>query len=101
MQGPARTEIQPRVTSQEERHRVARTLAMSLIYGSRQIPAIFNTATRQNIVSDCSICCEHMGSGGRLLCCKVQCGQNFHEECVNKELGLLEGQGRARTCPYW
>lgn len=77
MQGPARTEIQPRVTSQEERHRVARTLAMSLIYGSRQIPAIFNTATRQNVVSDCSICCEHMGSGGRLCGAKYSVDRIF------------------------
>lgn len=60
---------------------------------------------RKPVVGDCSICCEDLQTGGTLVWCKAQCGQNFHADCVGIWLATAPEYpglgGRRSTCPYW
>ncbi|CAF9932291.1 MAG: hypothetical protein HETSPECPRED_008324 [Heterodermia speciosa] len=47
---------------------------------------------------DCSICYDPLLDGNNLVCCKSQCRQYFHSDCI----GLWLGQSvSVKRCPYW
>lgn len=57
-----------------------------------------HTGVRRRLEGDCSICCEALESGEGLTWCEAQCGQNYHQGCIN--LWLETGE-HTKTCPYW
>ncbi|KAL6720074.1 hypothetical protein ACLMJK_001995 [Lecanora helva] len=49
--------------------------------------------SRRPIEGECSICTDSLANGSELSWCRMQCGQNFHAECVNT---WLESQEEAK-----
>ena len=53
---------------------------------------------RKTIEGECSICQDDLCVEDRLVWCKAQCGQNFHQECMQT---WHEVSTQRRSCPYW
>ena len=56
---------------------------------------------RQPLEGDCSICCENLVDGSNVTWCRGQCGQNFHEDCIDSWLDTQADNTGRTTCPYW
>ena len=56
---------------------------------------------RRAIEGECHICHEDFGSDDATVWCKAQCGQNFHEECIESWLGFQRAHAGKKECPYW
>jgi hypothetical protein len=49
--------------------------------------------------NDCTICYEEMKGSEKLVFCKAECGNNFHQDCINMWLQARKNQGEPLTCP--
>lgn len=54
------------------------------------------------IEGDCPICMEDLeAKGGRdVTFCRAQCGQNIHQDCIDRYCTSRRRSGNAPTCPY-
>jgi hypothetical protein len=52
---------------------------------------------RKAIEGDCPICYDELGDKDTIVYCKASCGNNVHEDCMQKWLAISKGKA---TCPY-
>jgi hypothetical protein len=52
---------------------------------------------RKPIEGECPICYDELGAKDTIVYCKASCGNNVHEDCMQKWLAISKGKA---TCPY-
>ena len=56
---------------------------------------------RRHPLHECPICLDKMETSQKLVWCKAQCGQNYHDECFEGWRTSERRQGNDVTCGHW